>query len=238
MTLKIYPDGNSGWSRSNAPETFEVTEGTPLQVSWSHWGDSYGNGKIKTVLVNGTAISSDQFEEHSYTSQKLTKDTKIEVVLTENLNPDNGNLSVTYQTPHLTLDTSKEEEVSGSEIELNSGNSWSHTWDLSKLNLGSTNSEGEQLYYYVKETTALNGYTTTYRSNDGKNSGNITVINQKKRETPGPSTTYSLPATGGSGTILLRAVGICLIAAGVVLLLLRSRKKRDAEKRGAGKRDS
>ena len=99
----------------------------------------------------------------------------------------------------------------GDAVVLSQDNSWSHTWE--NLTAGTT--------YTVKEMTGEKGYTVSY-DNNGIAAGTITVKN-----TGAPVTEYTLPETGGTGTLPF-------IVSGSAMMLLPAayavrRKKRHSE---------
>lgn len=98
-------------------------------------------------------------------------------------------------------------------IDLNSDNSWSHTF--TDLPLTGTDEDGNTVnyYYYIEEIPVLN-YETSYENNGGIQSGTITVTN---KATDNPE--FALPETGGHGTLRYIMGGILLILASVLLYI-------------------
>lgn len=75
--------------------------------------------------------------------------------------------------------------------------------------------------YYVKEVSQGN-YSTSYVNNDGIETGTIEINNTV-------SDTYSLPETGGTGTILYIGGGLLLmVAAGALMYINQKNKRRDS----------
>ena len=100
------------------------------------------------------------------------------------------------------------------EATLNAGNNWTATWSGEELPLKDPAS-GKAYHYLVEEVTT--GNWNVYISNNGVQTGNITIQNRVY-------TGVELPSTGGMGTAPFAVLG-GLIAAGAVLLLVRRRKK-------------
>ena len=100
---------------------------------------------------------------------------------------------------------------------LNKDNGWTATWSGKDLPL--TDGKGNAYHYLVKETTT--GNWNVYISNNGVQTGNITVQNYVY-------TGYELPSTGGMGTAPFGVLGGALAAA-AALLLVRKRKQNKEE---------
>ena len=100
---------------------------------------------------------------------------------------------------------------------LNKDNGWTATWSGKDLPL--TDGKGNAYHYLVKETTT--GNWNVYISNNGVQTGNITVQNYVY-------TGYELPSTGGMGTAPFGVLGGALAAA-AALLLVRKRKQDEEE---------
>ena len=110
-----------------------------------------------------------------------------------------------------------EDETFFAEADLDAGNNWTATW--SGTDLPPTDEKGNAYYYLVKETTT--GNWNVYISNNGVQTGNITVQNYVY-------TGYELPSTGGMGTAPFGVLGGALAAA-AALLLVRRRKQNEEE---------
>ena len=110
-----------------------------------------------------------------------------------------------------------EDETFFAEADLDAGNNWTATW--SGTDLPPTDEKGNAYYYLVKETTT--GNWNVYISNNGVQTGNITVQNYVY-------TGYELPSTGGMGTAPFGVLGGALAAA-AALLLVRKRKQDEEE---------
>lgn len=100
---------------------------------------------------------------------------------------------------------------------LNKDNGWTATWSGKDLPL--TDGKGNAYHYLVKETTT--GNWNVYISNNGVQTGNITVQNYVY-------TGYELPSTGGMGTAPFGVLGGALAVA-AALLLVRKRKQNEEE---------
>lgn len=100
---------------------------------------------------------------------------------------------------------------------LNKTNNW--TWSKSGDELPLKDKNGNAYHYLVEETTT--GNWNVYISNNGVQTGNITVQNYVY-------TGYELPSTGGMGTAPFGVLGGALAAA-AALLLVRKRKQNEEE---------
>lgn len=103
------------------------------------------------------------------------------------------------------------------EADLTADNNW--TWSESGDKLPLTDAQGNAYHYLVEETTT--GNWNVYISNNGVQTGNITVQNYVY-------TGYELPSTGGMGTAPFGVLGGALAAA-AALLLVRKRKQNEEE---------
>ena len=103
------------------------------------------------------------------------------------------------------------------EADLTAGNNW--TWSESGDKLPLTDAQGNAYHYLVEEETT--GNWNVYISNNGVQTGNITVQNYVY-------TGYELPSTGGMGTAPFGVLGGALAAA-AALLLVRKRKQNEEE---------
>ena len=101
---------------------------------------------------------------------------------------------------------------------LNEKNHWTATWSGEELPL--TDKESGKAYHYLVEETTT-GNWNVYISNNGVQTGNITVQNYVY-------TGYELPSTGGMGTAPFGVLGGALAAA-AALLLARKRKQNKEE---------
>lgn len=103
------------------------------------------------------------------------------------------------------------------EADLTADNNW--TWSKSGDELPLKDKNGNAYHYLVEETTT--GNWNVYISNNGVQTGNITVQNYVY-------TGYELPSTGGMGTAPFGVLGGALAAA-AALLLVRKRKQDEEE---------
>ena len=110
-------------------------------------------------------------------------------------------------------------EKTSETVTLNNGNDWSHLWSDLEL--------GDDTQYTLTEET-VDGYKTTYKLNEkdlkeneafnlGSNGDKITVVNTA-------DSSYTLPETGGSGTLPFITVGASLM--GFALLCGYSMRRR------------
>lgn len=103
------------------------------------------------------------------------------------------------------------------EADLTADNNW--TWSESGDELPLKDKNGNAYHYLVEEETT--GNWNVYISNNGVQTGNITVQNYVY-------TGYELPSTGGMGTAPFGVLGGALAAA-AALLLVRKRKQNEEE---------
>lgn len=103
------------------------------------------------------------------------------------------------------------------EADLTADNDW--TWSEPGDKLPLTDGKGNAYHYLVEEVTT--GNWNVYISNNGVQTGNITVQNYVY-------TGYELPSTGGMGTAPFGVLGGALAAA-AALLLVRKRKQNEEE---------
>ena len=103
------------------------------------------------------------------------------------------------------------------EADLTADNNW--TWSESGDKLPLADKNGNAYHYLVEEETT--GNWNVYISNNGVQTGNITVQNYVY-------TGYELPSTGGMGTAPFGVLGGALAAA-AALLLVRKRKQNEEE---------
>lgn len=99
-------------------------------------------------------------------------------------------------------------------VDLDSSNEWSKTW----TELPIADKDGREITYIVEEVNVPSGYIVSYTGNDGIQSGQITIINKKDKNS------YTLPETGGSGTLLFITIGASLM--GFALLYGYSMRRR------------
>ena len=101
------------------------------------------------------------------------------------------------------------QETARKVLTLDKDGKWTCTWqNLSKDKI-----------YFVKEINVPDGWQVSYMNNSGISSGNITVINKKKESD------YSIPETGGAGTIIYTFGGAALMALSLMYGLGMKRKK-------------
>ena len=98
-------------------------------------------------------------------------------------------------------------------VTLTAKNDWSYIWK--NEDIPATDTSGNPYYYTIEEINVPDGYTVTYNNNDGIQTGEIVVTNQKNPT----EEDYTLPETGGSGTIKYIMGGILLMLASVLLYI-------------------
>lgn len=187
-----------------------------------------------TVYVDGVEMATvprttDGSGEAKYTVSNITANTTVNVVIhTENAsNPfggwdgwkTNGYTISTYYTGDSSYIEASSQPY-GDPKTLNSANGWSATW----TDLPVTNSETQTpYYYYVKEVGETDGqveegWTVTYDNNNGIQTGVIEITNHVVKR-------YTMPETGGTGTLPYEAAGSIAIL-GAMFYTGYSRRKR------------
>lgn len=186
--------------------------GQSVGNTWEPWDDS-SNANVINLSV-GT----------------ISKDMTANIVVDnpwEGLGEDHLQIQYTKPTSYVygdkqyvNIDGSAVTDKSAADVTLNKENGWSATWS----NLPKTDADGSALSYHVEEET-IPGFTTSYSENNaaGIQHGVLTVTNTKKEEKN--TTSYSLPSTGGPGTAGYVCSGLLLMAAGMLLGVLRARRK-------------
>ena len=123
------------------------------------------------------------------------------------------------------LDSSVSKNAIGDPIVLNDANDWEYVWTTkSDFRLPATDGEGKPYYYTVEEVDAPSDHTITYTNNNGIEVGGdeIVITNRENKKID-----YTLPATGGSGTLPYMAGGIAVLASGLLYgYSLRRRRER------------
>lgn len=203
----------------NEKETFNVKDnsyfGFKLYGNESYWAK---NLKLTTKSKVQSVIDSDGGK-----IGPITEDCTFN--MTDKSNANNGTLWVVRDNNRLTyepVDESDETTITStviSTVTLNNGNDWSHLWSDLEL--------GDDIQYTLTEET-VDGYKTTYKLNEkdlkeseafnlGANGDKITVVNTA-------DSSYTLPETGGSGTLPFITVGVSLM--GFALLCGYSMRRR------------
>ena len=110
-------------------------------------------------------------------------------------------------------------------IVLNDANDWKYVWTTKPdFSLPATDEEGKPYYYTVEEVDAPSDYTISYTNNNGIEVGGdeIVITNRENKKI-----NYTLPETGGSGTLPYMAGGIAVLASGLLYgYSLRRRRER------------
>lgn len=204
-----YLDDNNEKIKSNYSGTYVVKKNGKVTITMK---GGWNNDNIVSVPDGWT------YEDNNnpviVKSNEITQDNQVfEIVGNrwrryEDVN--NGNsFTVETTSPGYDLETSDYEEVT-----LSKDNNWTYSWD----NLPTKDEDGNDLYYVVEEVDVPSGYIVSYTGNDGIQSGQITIINKKDKDS------YTLPETGGSGTLPFITVGASLM--GFALLCGYSMRRR------------
>lgn len=197
--------------------------------------DSYGNEVLtkQIVVKKGTSISiivQSSWNHSQENEWSVTKDEQVfgmcsipdsggyPEITTEPITEDNCVIVVhgylTSDTP-VTINVSEPDytetaEKFGDPVTLNAEGDWSKVWN----GLEKTDADGNSLYYTIEEITSVGSFITSYTNNDGIQNGEIIITNTKEE-----SSDYTLPETGGSGTIKYIMGGILLMLASVLLYI-------------------
>lgn len=184
-----------------------VAEGTTILIVNDETVDLNRNVQVGSDAGTTTAEYSNVYSKLTVSKLWLDQDTKKPVEPAV----DSIHIEVWRYTDNA------EDETFFAEADLDAGNNWTATW--SGTNLPPTDEKGNAYYYLVKETTT--GNWNVYISNNGVQTGNITVQNYVY-------TGYELPSTGGMGTAPFGVLGGALAAA-AALLQVRKRKQNEEE---------
>ena len=214
VTLQIKENGSLRWTQN-----LIVKKGSIITIrSHENWWENHKNNEFsiqKDGEVFGTYIidlkngNTSTQGTPTGTTNEITEDCTIVV---------NGSYfskepSVSYKQATSIKEVENTKEKVRDVIELNAANNWSYDWtELPKRVEGQT----EQFYYYTVEEDTPSGSSVSYTNNNGIQSGNITVTNK--------ISTYTLPETGGSGTLPFITVGVSLM--GFALLCGYSMRRR------------
>ncbi len=198
-------ESNPGW-KPGGTITQNVKRGTSLKFTVSNWHIKYDVtiGGEKSSYENST-VESRQISVSSSATQGSTLD--ILVQETDAANAPAVTLDE-YTAPNTILTGGT---AYGDPVTLQDG-AWSHSWD----NLPTTDADGNQLRYTVKEE-GVSGYVASYTNNEGTQTGNITVTNTEQG--------YELPETGGAGSSGIVAAGAAIAAGAAAALAWRKRRR-------------
>ena len=207
---------------NNTSQTIQVPKSGIITVKTI--GQYYTKANITeyncSILKDGKAFGSVTWEEVwsassqgkiVFTTDPITSNCTIEII---GSNWGAGIDIFVSDMTYIELDS-----VTYGAVSLNSSNNWSAIWE----GLPSEDSEtGNPYYYTVKEITQIDGYTTTYVNNNGIQEGEIAIVNTKDVETP----EYSLPETGGSGTLQYISGGFLLMLVSILMYIKKQNQKR------------
>lgn len=207
VTLQIMINSSLKWTQN-----LVVKEGSTITIRSQEntWRDDQSNEF--SIQKDGKSFGTYVIEKGTPTgtTNEITEDCTIVV---------NGSWfaaepNVSYRQATSIKEVEGTKEPVGDVIELNAANNWSYDWtELPKRVEGQT----EQFYYYtLEEVDPPSGSSVSYTNNNGIQSGNITVTNK--------ISTYTLPETGGSGTLPFITVGASLM--GFALLCGYSMRRR------------
>lgn len=252
VTIHLYrkttPGSSSGSSGGDVTVTFNVAKhssdagsacamsnsvvckaGSTFTVMVSTWGTPvlYANGNLLAISKSENSNSNGsydwiaQFTANENTTITGCADNTLDGTVTysyvePDVTPDPGNSwNGNFSTDDATLVDS---------IELSNTYSWSHTFTDLPITGLDENNQTVTYYYYVVEDPVAN-YETSYDVN-GIQSGKVVVTN-KTVENP----SYTLPATGGLGTVPYTMAGLLLIVTAGIPLLYSQIKRKKGERR-------
>lgn len=192
--VRVILKSTAQWGIDDKEYTVIVNKSTGkgITINFNGWMDNpqyeYDGNIGKLPSINSTL-----------TIPSITKDTVVTIT--------HGNNHVQpvfseYDKPDVKIEKSFVEKIN-----LNSGNSWSKSWD----NLAYNDKEGNP-YYYTVEEDDVEGYLTSYTNNEGIQYGDINVINT---EVEIKITEY--PKAGGGGALLFRIIGFLIFCSGIIL---------------------
>ncbi|MDY2813406.1 MAG: SpaA isopeptide-forming pilin-related protein [Dorea sp.] len=210
---------NSAVSACTKNQSVLCRKGSKFIFTINSWGTP--SLYVNNVLMEYTSRSSGDYGSTNYIYQfDISEDT---IITGYAMNDNDGCVTYTYEEPTITTDLGESSGSSGDTpilegtpyktITLNKDNGWKCIF--TGLPLTGTDKDGNAVtyYYYIEEVSVPN-YNTSYDNNGGIQSGTITVTNTAT-DTP----EYSLPETGGSGTIKYIMGGILLMLASVLLYI-------------------
>jgi hypothetical protein len=110
---------------------------------------------------------------------------------------------------------------------LNTANHWKVYIDDLKSSEVKDDGRTYNYLYYVKEISAVDGFTTSYSANntDGITGGNLVITNKSTSNVP------ALPETGGMGELLITGLGVLIVITSAAIYskrVFRERKRRKA----------
>ena len=219
LSVRIITRGKSTKNENEIILT-DVARGSSLKLKYDDW-NAYNN--MPNINYYETSIGSiykgDTGGMVVIDVGKVTSD----IVINVNKICNDGYLpepTVEYSKSNDWIGSGDAETV-GTPITLSSNTSWKGSWD----NLSAEDENGNPYYYFVREVNPSEDYEVTYMNNNGIQTGQITITNQKKK-----SNDYVLPETGGIGTNRFTAVGLALMAGSLMCEYVMRRKRR--ERRG------
>ena len=198
-TLTINIEG-----RSEITQTKVIKQNSPVTVCLDGWDNYY---TIKDDEGNVTEMDSVGKGSVEYKIDNLKKDTTLNIMSSNayNVTPTIKNYKEAASIPY-------GDKTFVEDVTLNNGNEWSKVWD----GLEVRDNDGNPYYYTVEEVNPPSGSSVSYTNNNGIRSGDITVTNK--------ISTYTLPETGGSGTLPFITIGASLM--GFALLCGYSMRRR------------
>ena len=204
-----------------AAEGYNVTIKYCNKSAWSNvdnYSKSYTVKKGGKIIITAQA-SNDNTKDYILPSgwkYKYDSGKGLSIIESNEITSDNQTFEVArnWDWNHgevVTLDSpgyvTISEDVTGVENPItlsassNPQKNWTYSWD----NLPTKDEQGNNLYYTVEEENVPSGYIVSYTGNDGIQSGQISIINKKDKNS------YTLPETGGSGTLPFIAGGASLM---------------------------
>ena len=182
-------------------QNYVVKQGAKFKITINSWESP--STLIKT-LPDGWTMSSNGSGLITITSDTITKDNQVFEIIGQQHKGWNGSYAVVadpleYVTRYenygepvtITENGNDNSDTESGNSDNNSEKKWTYTW--TKLPVVDKN--GREITYIVEEVDGSSGYIVSYTGNDGIQSGQISIINKKDKDS------YNLPETGGSGTL-------------------------------------
>ena len=187
VNIQLTGRPNEAGEKITFPE-LKVNNGNGVRISWQ---DSWYQGDINKVTVNGVPLTDTDFKIIQFTQNiqiielsRVTEDLNLDIVTNTHIDTNERTYSAEVIGDTQSSSTGQSERQDDAEfsrtVELNPDKEWKHSWKVTNApgdnNVAKTDEEGNLYYYYVYEIH-VEGFETTYVNNGGINTGDIKIIN-------------------------------------------------------------